>query len=59
VINASASGLDLWRQGDYVRGKWGIYRGKSPQLRAEEETVRFANFGITAGANPSSDCRGR
>ena len=59
VINASASGVDLWRQGDYVRGKWGIYRGKSPQLRAEEETVRFANFGITAGSNPSSDCRTR
>jgi hypothetical protein len=56
VIDATASGLDLWRQGDYVRGKWGIYRGKSPQLRAEEETVRFANFGITAGSNPSSDC---
>ena len=59
VINASASGLDLWRQGDYVRGKWGIYRGKSDQLRAQEETVRFANFGITAGSNPSSDCHTR
>jgi len=59
VINATASGLDLWRQGDYVRGKWGIYRGKSDQLRVQEETVRFANFGITAGSNPSSDCRMR
>jgi hypothetical protein len=42
-----------------VRGKWGIYRGKSPQLRAAEETVRFANIGVTAGASPSSDCHTR
>jgi hypothetical protein len=57
VISIDAKGLDLWRQGEYVRPKWGIYRGKSPQLRTVEETVRFANFAITAGANPSSDCR--
>jgi hypothetical protein len=59
VISIDTQGLDLWRQGEYVRGKWGIYRGKSPQLRTVEETVRFANFGVTAGATPTSDCRAR
>ena len=59
VISIASQGLDLWRQGEYVRGKWGIYRGKSEQLRTVEETVRFANFAITAGAMPSSDCRSR
>jgi hypothetical protein len=58
VLEASRSGLDFWRQGDYVRGKWGIYRGKSDQLKVGEEPVRFANFGITKGSTPSSDCRG-
>ncbi len=57
VISIDEKGLDLWRQGQYIRPKWGIYRGKSTRLRTEEETVRFANFAITAGANPSSDCR--
>jgi hypothetical protein len=59
VISIDTQGLDLWRQGEYVRGKWGIYRGKSEQLRTVEETVRFANFGITAGATPTSDCRAK
>jgi hypothetical protein len=59
VIDAERAGLDFWRQGDYVRGKWGIYRGKSDQLKVGEETVRFANFGITKGATPASDCRAR
>jgi hypothetical protein len=45
-------------KGDYIRGKWGIYRGKSDQLKQGEEIVRFANFGITKGATPSSrTCR--
>ena len=57
VISISETGLDLWRQGEYIRGKWGIYRGKSPALRTVEETVLFANFAITAGATPSRDCR--
>jgi hypothetical protein len=59
IIDASKSGLDFWRQGEYVRGKWGIYRGKSDQLKQGEEIVRFANFGITKGATPSSDCRAK
>ena len=58
VIEASRSGLDFWRQGDYIRGKWGIYRGKSDQLKAGEEIVRFANFAITKGTTaPTSNCR--
>lgn len=59
VLTTDAQGLDLWRQGDYIRGKWGIYRGKSPQLGDGEDTMRLANLGITAGATPTSDCRAR
>jgi hypothetical protein len=57
VFSITEQGLDLWRQGEYIRPKWGIYRGKSTLLRTVEETVRFANYGITAGGSPSSDCR--
>ena len=57
VFSIDETGLDLWRQGEYIRPKWGIYRGKSTLLRTVEETVRFANYAITAGATPSSDCR--
>jgi hypothetical protein len=58
VIDVTKAGLDFWRQGEYIRGKWGIYRGKSDQLKTGEETVRFANFAITKGtAPPTTDCR--
>jgi hypothetical protein len=57
VIEVSRSGLDFWRQGEYIRGKWGIYRGKADTLKMGEEIVRFANFAITKGTNPSTDCR--
>ncbi len=58
VVNVTRAGLDFWRQGDYIRGKWGIYRGKDDQLRTGEDTVRFANFSITKGtAAPTSTCR--
>ena len=58
VIDVTRAGLDFWRQGDYIRGKWGIYRGKSDQLRTGEETVRFANFAITKGTQaPTTTCR--
>jgi hypothetical protein len=52
VIDVTRSGLDFWRQGDYIRGKWGIYRGKSDQLKVGEEIVRFANIGITKTSSP-------
>jgi hypothetical protein len=56
VISINQSNLDLWRDGDHIRPKWGIYRGKSNQLRAAEDDVRFANFAITPGGQPTSDC---
>ena len=56
VMQVSRSGLDTWRQGEYVRGKWGIYRGKADTLKMGEEIVPFANIGITRGTTPSSDC---
>jgi hypothetical protein len=59
VIDIDMNGLDLWRQGDYIRPKWGIYRGKSELLKQGEEQVRFSSFAITKGTNPSSDCRAR
>jgi hypothetical protein len=58
VIDVTRAGLDFWRQGDYIRGKWGIYRAKDDQLKVGETKVRYANFGITKGAGgPSSNCR--
>lgn len=58
VLDVTREGLDFWRQGDYIRGKWGIYRGKDDQLRTGEDTVRFANFAITKGtAAPTTTCR--
>ena len=51
--------IDLWRDGEFVRPKWGIYRGLAAanELRADEERVGFANIAVTEGADPSSDCR--
>ena len=58
VLEAKAAPRDTWRQGEYIRGKWGIYRGKDDQLRTGEDKVRFANFSITKGtAAPTSTCR--
>ena len=58
VIDVTRDGLDFWRQGDYIRGKWGIYRGKSDVLKVGEDTVRFANFAITKGTGaPATNCR--
>jgi hypothetical protein len=59
-VLAVSQNLDLWRDGtSFVRPKWGIYRSLNDkaQLRAEEETVRFANIAITGGDAPDSDCR--
>jgi len=57
VVTIHETGIDLWRGGDHIRPKWGIYRGLSNQLRPVEEDVRFANFAITPSANPTSTCR--
>lgn len=56
VLSTNSTGIDMWRAGDHIRPKWGIYRGLSNQLRTAEEDVRFANFAITPGGNPSTDC---
>jgi hypothetical protein len=52
-------GLQLWRSGaDHMRPKWGIYRKHDTALNQNaDDYVYFANFGITRGATPSSDCR--
>lgn len=57
VVSIDTGDIDLWRGGDHIRPKWGIYRGKSDQLRPQEENVRFASFAITPGATPTSTCR--
>jgi hypothetical protein len=51
--------IDLWRDGEFVRPKWGIYRGllHKDELRSDEEKVGFATFAVTPGFEPTSDCR--
>ena len=46
LLTTIVNNLDMWRAGDFVRPKWGIYRSlaDSTNLRPDEETVRFANF---------------
>jgi len=49
IFDIDESELDLWRGTEtkhFVRPKWGIYRSilDYDNLRADEETVRFANF---------------
>jgi len=47
VLTLDQKNIDMWRNGDHIRPKWGIYRGKSDELRSQEETVCFSNFAIT------------
>ncbi|MDX2053420.1 MAG: hypothetical protein SFV15_13565 [Polyangiaceae bacterium] len=49
LIDVDRTNLDLWRAGDFVRPKWGIYRSlaDSAALRPEEDTVLFANFSVS------------
>jgi hypothetical protein len=59
VLEANAPHADMWRDGDFTKPKWGIYRSLNDRgaLNASEDTVAFANIGITAGATPDSTCR--
>jgi hypothetical protein len=59
ALNVAASDIDLWRDGEFVRPKWGIYRGLADraELRPDEERVGFANIAVTPSWEPSSDCR--
>lgn len=57
VISVDRENIDMWRGGDHIRPKWGIYRGKSDDLRDVEERVSFANFAITPRSDvPFSQC---
>lgn len=59
VLDVAVSDIDLWRDGEFVRPKWGIYRGlaHADELRPDEESVRFANLAVTPDWEPTSDCR--
>ena len=59
LLAIDKAGLQMWRSGaDHLRPKWGIYRKHNLALNQDaEDYVYFANFGITRGATPSSDCR--
>ena len=58
-IHLDRSGLALWRQGaDHMRPKWGIYRRHHPALNQHaDDVVDFANFAITRGSVPDTNCR--
>jgi hypothetical protein len=57
-LKADMRKADMWRDGDFTKPKWGIYRSLNDKgaLNAREDSVRFANFGITPGDTPTSDC---
>jgi hypothetical protein len=59
VLDVRRNDIDLWRDGEFVRPKWGIYRGldDAAELRPDEERVRFASFAVTPNFEPTSDCR--
>jgi hypothetical protein len=59
VLKADAPKADMWRDGDFTKPKWGIYRSLNDKgaLNPGEDNVRFASFGVTPGATPDSDCR--
>ncbi len=59
VIDHTENDIDLWRDGDFVRPKWGIYRGldDAAALRPDEEHVALANIAVTPSFDPTSDCR--
>jgi hypothetical protein len=59
VIAHTEHDVDLWRDGEFVRPKWGIYRGldDAAALRPDEERVGLANIAVTPSFEPTSDCR--
>jgi len=53
LLSYTNNSLDMWREGaSYNRPKWGVYRGKSDELR--DEQVRFADFCISESS--ASQC---
>ena len=59
ALNVAVNDIDLWRDGDFVRPKWGIYRGLADagELRPDEEHVGLANIAVTPSWEPTSECR--
>ena len=59
VLEIDSAGLQLWRTGaDHMRPKWGIYRKHHAMLnQGTDDYVYFANFAITRGEQPDSNCR--
>jgi hypothetical protein len=49
LVDIQQAGLDLWREGSFIRPKWGIYRSlaDAADLRPDEEAVGFAHFSIS------------
>ncbi|MFO0952199.1 MAG: heparin lyase I family protein [Isosphaeraceae bacterium] len=54
LLHVDRQGLSLWRGGEFVRPKWGIYRRTDDpaNLRPDEESVRFARISITREDGP-------
>lgn len=49
ILETEHEGIDMWREGaEFVRPKWGIYRGLNSKhfLNEEEDHARFADFTI-------------
>lgn len=46
IISVNKTNIDMWREGDYLRGKWGIYRSLDDKagLNPDEDTIRIANM---------------
>ena len=60
LLKADLPRADMWRDGDFTKPKWGIYRSLNDKgsLNATEDWMGLANIGITpGGATPDSDCR--
>ncbi|MCR8634182.1 hypothetical protein [Paenibacillus radicis (ex Xue et al. 2023)] len=44
---SKSSGVDMWRSGNFIRPKWGIYRSLEDITNLNDAKVYFANFSIT------------
>ena len=49
LVDLQRTEIDLWREGSFIRPKWGIYRSlaDATNLRPDEEIVRFHRFAIS------------
>lgn len=52
LFSVDKKNLDTWRTGaEYVRPKWGIYRGIDRKAQLRDEIVRFDSFCLDKGQN--------